>query len=162
MTPDWPDLVRTHRALVVGIVRRIVGNDQDTEDVVQEVFWEAYRASERQLIESWTGFLRRVATCRGLDLVRTRRVEVPIDTHVLADRRPGPPEIAAGRELAERLRSGLAILTAQESQVFCLRYFEELSYEEIAETLLITTNATGLALHKARNKLRTFLEDDRV
>jgi RNA polymerase sigma-70 factor (ECF subfamily) len=127
-----------------------------------EVFWEAYRASKRQVIESWPGFLRRVATCRGLDLVRARRVDFPVDTHVVADRRPGPPEIAAGRELADRLRSGLAILTPQESQVFCLRFFEELSYEEIARTLLITTNATGLALHKARNKLRTLLEGDRV
>ena len=162
MTLDWSDLLRTHRALVVGVVRRIVGNDHDTEDVVQEVFWEAYRASERQAIESWSGFLRRVATCRSLDLVRARRGGLPIDTYVVADRRPGPSEIAEGHELAERLRNGLAILTPQESQVFCLRYFEELSYEEIARTLLITTNATGLALHKARNKLWRLLEGDRV
>jgi RNA polymerase sigma-70 factor, ECF subfamily len=158
MTPNWSDLVQTHRALVVGVVRRIVGNDHDTEDVVQDVFWEAFRASERQVIESWPGFLRRVATCRGLDLVRARRVDLPMDTHVVADRCSGPREIAEGRELADRLRSALAILTPQDSQVFCLRYFEELSYEEIARTLSITTNATGLALHKARNKFRTLLE----
>jgi RNA polymerase sigma-70 factor, ECF subfamily len=58
------------------------------------------------------------------------------------------------------LRSGLTILAPQESQVFCLRYFEDLSYDEIAQTLMITTNAVGLALHKARNKLSILLEDD--
>ena len=69
MTPDWSELVRNHRALVISVVRRIVGNDEDTEDVAQEVFWEACRASERQVIEMWPGFLRRLATCRALDLV---------------------------------------------------------------------------------------------
>jgi RNA polymerase sigma-70 factor, ECF subfamily len=161
MTPDWSDLVQAHRMLVVGVIRRIVGNDQDTEDVAQEVFCEAYRACDRKVIKSWPGFLRRVATCRALDFVRARRVDLPIDSHAVADRRPGPPEIAAGRELADRLRSGLTILTPQESQVFCLRYFEDLSNDEIAQTLMITTNAVGLALHKARNKLSILLEDDR-
>jgi RNA polymerase sigma-70 factor (ECF subfamily) len=162
MTPDWSELVRNHRALVVGVVRRIVGNDADTEDVVQEVFWEAYRASERQVIEMWPGFLRRLATCRAVDLVRARRFNLPIETDVTADCAPGPPAIAVGRELAERLRDGLAVLTPQESQVFCLRYLEELAYEEIAITLSITRNAVGLALHKARKKLQSFLGADQV
>ncbi|MDX1927896.1 MAG: sigma-70 family RNA polymerase sigma factor, partial [Pirellulaceae bacterium] len=45
----------------------------------------------------------------------------------------------------------------RQAAVFCLAYFEELSAEEIALALEISTNAVGLALHKARAKLQEWM-----
>jgi RNA polymerase sigma-70 factor (ECF subfamily) len=61
------------------------------------------------------------------------------------------------RELADRLRQAITQLPDREAAVFCLRYFDDLSYQDIAETLHIQTGAVASALHKARLKLETFL-----
>ena len=45
----------------------------------------------------------------------------------------------------------------REGSVFCLRYFEDLSYQEIADALEVSTGAVAMALHKARAKLGSLL-----
>jgi RNA polymerase sigma-70 factor (ECF subfamily) len=71
----------------------------------------------------------------------------------LASPEDNPEAAAVGHELADRLRDAVARLPDREAGVFCLRYYEDRSYEEIAETLGIRVGAVGVALHKARAKL---------
>jgi RNA polymerase sigma-70 factor, ECF subfamily len=161
MTDDWPEIVNRHAALVVGSVRRIVGNDHDAEDVVQDVFFEAYQASRKMEIRNWAGFLRRLATRRAIDRLRNRvarSIRVPTtETAEVADPSPRPYQNAVAGELAERLQSAIAILPRGQAEVFSMRCFEEMTYEQIADALGISSNAVGLALHKARTRLEELL-----
>ena len=76
--------------------------------------------------------------------------------------RNGDPEAAAvGKELAERLRRAVAELPEREASVFCLRYFEDLPNQRIAEILSIQPGAVGVALHKARARLEALLTEVR-
>ena len=59
--------------------------------------------------------------------------------------------------MAERLRRAIAQLPDREAAVFCLRYFDDLSYQDIADSLHIRTGAVASALHKARLKLESIL-----
>jgi RNA polymerase sigma-70 factor (ECF subfamily) len=68
-----------------------------------------------------------------------------------------PDSLAMERELRDRLRLAIAELPPREAEVFCLRYFEELPYDKIAETLGIRRGAVAAALHKARVKLEASL-----
>jgi RNA polymerase sigma-70 factor (ECF subfamily) len=124
---------------------------------VQEVFLQALRLRAVQPIRHWAGFLRRLAACRALDRLRQRKRTVALDDQMLASSTNGPPEAAMGRELAERLRRAVARLPEREAAVFCLRYFDDLSNQRIAETLDITPGAVAVALHKARAKLEEML-----
>ncbi len=68
------------------------------------------------------------------------------------------------RELQTRLRAALSELPDREGAVFSLRYFEEMTLGEIAESLEISYAAAGTALSRARSKLenvlcRTTVED---
>ncbi|MBL8799498.1 MAG: sigma-70 family RNA polymerase sigma factor [Planctomycetia bacterium] len=63
------------------------------------------------------------------------------------------------RELAERLRQALGQLPAREAEVFALRYFEDQSYQQIAESLDMQSNAVAQALYKARTKLEVLLSE---
>jgi RNA polymerase sigma-70 factor (ECF subfamily) len=110
-------------------------------------------------VQHWPRLLRHLATCRALDRLRRRRATVPLDGLPLAANGDGPVEEAVGRELAERLRQALAQLSPREGSVFCLRYFEHQSYEQIAEALNIRSGAVAVALHKARARLEPLLTE---
>ncbi len=110
-------------------------------------------------VKNWPGLLRLLATARCLDRLRrrmsenSRRSSTP-DWSRLASGNPGPDEQVGTRELAERVRRILAELPPREAQVACLRYLEELSYEEIGAQLKIRPNAVGVLLHKARQRMQ--------
>jgi RNA polymerase sigma-70 factor (ECF subfamily) len=154
---DWDRIVSAHGPMVFATAHRILGHTADTEDVMQDVFLQAYGMLAQTTVRSWPGLLRRLAACRALDRLRQRRRSVSLEADSLASDRAGPLAVAMGNELAERLRDALATLPPREGAVFCLRYFDDLSYQQIAEALQITTGAAAQALHKARARLETLL-----
>jgi RNA polymerase sigma-70 factor (ECF subfamily) len=156
---NWETIVREHAPLVFATAKRILGQAADAEDVCQEVLIEAHRLQQTRPIRSWPGLLRRLAACRALDRVRQRRSHLPLAAPCLRDYGPGPEEAAMARELAQRLRQALGQLPPREGEVFCLRYFEDLSYQQIAEVLEIPAGAVAAALHKARAKLEGMLTE---
>jgi RNA polymerase sigma-70 factor (ECF subfamily) len=154
---DWDRIVREQGPLVYRTAWRILGHAADTEDVVQEVFLQVHQYVQSRPVRHWSGLLRRLAACRALDRLRQRRSTRSLDGLDVPCGCETPEEAAVGRELAERLRHALAELPPREAEVFCLRYFDELSYQEIADTLTISGGAVAVALHKARAKLETLL-----
>jgi RNA polymerase sigma-70 factor (ECF subfamily) len=155
----WDQIVSEHGPIVVRLARRILGPGPDAEDVVQEVFLEAFQLKQRQAVGNWAGLLRKVATRRALDQLRRRRRTEPLSTVESTDRGGGPHETAVAVELALRLREAISQLPDGQAAVFALRYFEELSYDQIAQALGIRSSAVGMALHKARAKLHALLND---
>jgi RNA polymerase sigma-70 factor (ECF subfamily) len=154
---DWDRIVREHGPQVFATAWRILGHAADAEDVVQEVFLQACQLCRAGPVRCWGGLLRRLAACRALDRLRQRRPTVPLDGLDLAAGTDGPVQLALENELAERLREALARLPPREAAVFCLRYFDDLSYEAIADTLHIRAGAVATALHKARARLEALL-----
>jgi RNA polymerase sigma-70 factor (ECF subfamily) len=154
---DWDRIVAEHGPLVFGTAWRILGHAADAEDVTQDVFLQAYQTAQSQPVRCWPALLRRLAACRALDRLRTRKVAVPIHELALVCPGGGPEDIAIGKELSERLREALAQLPRQEAAAFCLRHFEDLSYQQIADALHVTPGAVGNALFKARARLERLL-----
>lgn len=161
MSANFNELVALHGRAVYRTAWRIVGHEADAEDVVQEVFFEAFRLPAGKRVESWPAFLKRLATYRALDSLRKRRSQVSIDGLAIAASAEEPWAAAAGLELAERLRQAIADLSEREASVFCLGYFEGLSNLQIAEALEIRAGAVAVALHKARARLAELLAEAR-
>jgi RNA polymerase sigma factor (sigma-70 family) len=159
---DWTRLVREEGPRVWQVAYRLLGNHADAADCVQEAFAKGLELSNRQTITNWGGLLRRLATVQGLHQLRCRyrrngRTEVlPADCAAYSSE-PGPVERAEATELAQALRQALTDLSEQEAAVFCLRFLENLSYQEIAIQLHIEVNAVGVTLHRARARLRESL-----
>lgn len=156
---DWDWLVREHAPLVYTTAKRILGQAADAEDVTQEVLLEAFRLAPNKTVRNWPGLLRRLTACRAVDRLRQRRNIQPLDGHALRDYGHGPEQAALARELAERLRHALGQLPPREAEVFCLRCFDDLSYQQIAESLDIQPGAVAQALHKARARLEALLSE---
>ena len=130
--------------------------------MVQEVFGEAHHRLNGASVVCWPAMLRRMVTCRALDTLRRRRVTIPLDTTQAVSGKDDPQAIAAGREVQARLRTSLAELAPREAEVFCLRYFEDLSYRAIAETLGISPTAASTALCQSAKAIGRTARRDRL
>ncbi|HEX4613579.1 MAG TPA: sigma-70 family RNA polymerase sigma factor [Urbifossiella sp.] len=155
---DWPAVVREYGPLVWRTAYRLVGNDADAADCFQKTFLAAIELAVAGPVRHWGGALKRLATARGLDLLRARHRAAARGGELAADPpdpRPADPlDGAAAGELAGRLRSALAALDPLPAEVFCLVALDGLSNTEAAAQLGITVNHAGVLLHRARAALR--------
>lgn len=165
--PDLTELVDEHGRMVYGTAYRILGNREDAEDVFQEVFLKVARLRGRRLrvvvVREWGAFLRVMATRRSIDLARRNRTRarvVGVDwiADLEAPAGENPRQAAILRERADLMRQAVAALPKRESLVFSLRYFDDLSYADIAEHLGTTVSAVGVLLFRARKHLHAALE----
>lgn len=153
---DWPAIVGEYGPLVWRTVYRLVGNDADAADAFQQTFVSAVKLAAAGPVRHWGGALRRLATARGLDLLRSRHrggaADLPADP---PDAHAADPIAgAAAGELADRLRVALADLDPLPAELFCLVALDGLSNTEAAAQLGITPNHAGVLLHRARAVLR--------
>ena len=163
MQVSWHQIVEANVRGLVASVRRIVGNDHDAEDVIQDVFAEAYRLSANMEVENWSALLRRIAQRRAIDHLRrrVRRVKTT-DSDTLsqiATTETDPSESLDATELDDQLRTALATISDREASAFSLAYFEQMSRPEVAAVLETTINAINIAIHKSVQKLRYHLEN---
>ena len=158
---NWQTIVDSNIDCLVASVRRIVGNDHDAEDVVQEVFVEAYRLSHTKTVENWPGLLRRMGQRRAIDQLRRKvRSAAATSNETLSNvpsNNDGPTESCTANDLQDQLRRSLSQLSDREAAVFALAYFDGLPRSEIATTLQTTENAVNIAVHKATKKLKALL-----
>ncbi len=157
---DWQMIVAEHGPLVWRTAYRLLGNSADTADCFQETFLAALELSRRQPVRNVSGLLVRLATTRAIDRLRQRsRRERQMDsgngaaTCAASD----PVGQAQDQELVGQLREAIGQLPEQEAKVFCLRYLNEMSDRQIARELSIGINAVGVALFRAKAKLRAAL-----
>ena len=160
---DWQAIIEEQGPAVWQTAYRLLGNHEDAADCFQETFVSALAVSRRQTVRNFSALLIRLATARAIDQLRRRfrrsdGVCNPDDAGEPEDKAPCPAERVQQQELAERIRLSLRQLPAQEAEVFCLRYLNDMSYQEIAEALSISVNAAGVLLHRAKARLRERFE----
>ena len=155
--PDWESIVRMHGPMAFDTAWRLLGNAADAEEVVQDALLDAFRLHARRMVTNWGGLLRHLAVRRAIDRLRTRPSVQPFACEPVAAESDRPEAVAIERELAERLRWAITKLPDREAGVLSLRYLGGMTNAEIASTLGITAGAVGVALHKARAKLRELL-----
>jgi RNA polymerase sigma-70 factor (ECF subfamily) len=137
-------LYDAHSRAVYSLILRIVGDEADAEDVLQEVFAQAWRQagrydSSRGTVAAW---LLNMARTRSIDRLRARRAR-PDTTAATSEETwqdlsapvvdPGDA-LAAARD-AERVREALGELPLLQRLAIELAYFEGLTQSEIAERL---------------------------
>jgi RNA polymerase sigma-70 factor, ECF subfamily len=153
---DWDRIVADHGPPTLRLACRILGRGPDAEDAVQDAFLQVYQIGRSEEVTHWGGLLRRAVLHRSLDRLRRRSGSVHLADEPLS-READPHEAAAAHELADRLRQAVGRLPQQQAAAFCLRYFDDQTYEQIAENLGVAIGAVAAALHKARGKLKSVL-----
>jgi RNA polymerase sigma-70 factor (ECF subfamily) len=148
--------------------RRLLGDPDESEDVVQEAFVSAYdHLASYDPARRFYTWLYAIARNRCLNALRRRKVWGWVRIGASRGGEEGSPEIAGVDDASERaerseiaaaLAACLETLPADQRACFDLRHGEEFSYAEIATVLGIPQGTVMSRLARAREKMRACLE----
>ena len=161
------ELFRRYRGLAYRVAHRLLGNEADALDAVQDGFVKALTHLDgfegRSSFKTW---LLRVVSNAALDLGRQRgrREQRRSDESALNDWEISGPAQEPGRELERAdlrrmLQAALMRLPEAQRRTFVLHVDGELSYREVADVLEISIGTVMSRLFYARQKLRALLSE---
>ena len=150
--PPLPELYETNRRRVLAIVTRILGDRDDAEDVVQDVFVRLHtqpaRFDGRATSTTW---LHRVLVNSSINSLRAKRRRGRLELEPEEDE--SPQQIAEDKERHGLFMEALGTLSKQHQQVITLRDVKGYSYPEIARLLALPEGTVKSALNRGRTKL---------
>lgn len=168
----FDELVRRHKQRVYNVVYRFLGSHEDALDLCQEVFVRAYRGisnfSGSSQVSTWLySIASNISKNRLRDGKRKGR-NLGGSLEALAESRgaaaetgpeSSPREQAMTQELEQTLQRCLNELPDHFRMAFCLRTFDDMSYEEIAEAMDCPVGTVRSRLNHARRFLRDRLRE---
>lgn len=162
----FESLVQKYRKSVFYLVYKIVRNTDDAEDLTQDSFVKAYsfihKFDPKYAFSTW---LFKIATNNCIDFIRRRKMQtLSIDSPQnfdegspmyiqVQDRGPLPSDSLLLKERKEILTVAIERLPERYRNLLRMRYFDELSYEEVAERLRLPMGTIKAQLHRARELL---------
>jgi RNA polymerase sigma-70 factor (ECF subfamily) len=151
-------IIRMHSRALFAIAYGILQNREEAEDVVQDSLVKAWKTRWRvRDPEKFPAWLATIARHRAHDVMRRRRT-FPFFQETIEISEPEPTDTTG---LDQQLHSALATLPELHRAALTLRYFEEMDYRTIENTLGLTNGALrgilGRALASMRKQLRPAL-----
>ena len=174
--PAMEELYMRNKEKIYNLAYRFVGNGQDAEDLLQEIFTRAFIALVKNKFKQQAGvafstWLYRIGINYSISFLRKNKkflahhVEPmedndPIDTTGSDD--PGPEHAAVMTDMNEKITACLDGLSAKQRMIFVLRFHEDLQVKEIAQHMGCSEGSVKKQLHRAvsgvRQKLTFFTE----
>ncbi|MGD0963913.1 MAG: sigma-70 family RNA polymerase sigma factor [Candidatus Acidiferrales bacterium] len=167
--PDaWGELYRRYAPAIFRFCRRALPTREDAEDATTEIFMKTrQKLGTFDSSRPFTAWMYKVASNHCWDLLRRRRtrqnLETP-DVEELALEHPDPSQLERlqAERSSEELRAALAKLPDRARMALVLRYYADMSYDEVADTLGVRRAFVGVLLLRARHQLREVLRGTSV
>lgn len=156
----YNDLINGYKRQIFSLIYRMVGNAADAEDLAQDTFIKAFRSirlyDSKYPFHTW---LFKIAHNTAIDFLRANKhaamtiddSENPIE---IEDQGPSLEEKAEHFSQKEVIERQLSSLPPPYREILVLRHQQELSYEEIAQTLEIPIGTVKVRLFRAREIMK--------
>ena len=160
----WGELYRGYAPAIFRFCRRALPSREDAEDATNEVFMKVrQKLGTYDSSRPFTAWLYKVASNHCWDMLRRRRIRQDLETgdvETLPLEHPDPGQLERLQEehTSKEVRAGLDKLPDRARMALVLRYFGDMSYDEIAETLGVRRAFVGVLLLRARHQLREILQ----
>ncbi len=146
-------LVFAHREAVMNMVYRMCADQQLAEDATQEAFIRCWQhLSQHQAISSFRAWLFRIAVNAAYDTLRREKNNINIDDLKIGEESKVEQTVEK-RQNRNQLQLAILRLPSASRIVIILREYEQMSYQEIADTLEIPIGTVMSRLNYARNRL---------
>lgn len=159
----WGDLYRQYAPAIFRFCRRALPTREDAEDATTEVFMKVrQKLGTYDATRPFTAWLYKVASNHCWDMLRRRRIRQDLETgdvETLPLEHPDPSQLERlqAEHSSKEVRNGLAKLPDRARMALVLRYYADMSYDEIADTLGVRRAFVGVLLLRARHQLREAL-----
>jgi RNA polymerase sigma-70 factor (ECF subfamily) len=157
------DLVKQYSEPLYWHVRAMVGSHEDADDLMQDIFIKVWNSLSRFRGESDVfTWLWRIATNETLSHLRKARVRAALSfvrIDETAERISDPDPWFDGNEALRALRKAIAALPDKQRLVFNMRYYEDLSYEQISDITGTSIGALKASYHIAYEKIKQHLTE---
>jgi RNA polymerase sigma-70 factor (ECF subfamily) len=170
---EFDQVVRLHQRRIYRVLLTLVRDQDLADNLTQECFLRAYQKRDsfrgEASIETW---LIQIAINLARDDARNRRLQFwrslfqwgpaagsEAPTIEVPDHSPSPERVILAREQLAAVESILERLSPQQRSVFALRFFEELSLEEISEAMELTVGTVKAHLFRAVRAVRKKLKE---
>ncbi len=159
-------LVETYQTPIYNLCYRMLGEAGEAEESAQEAFLRAYaQLSTYDPARPFKTWLFSIASHYCIDRLRKRRLtwlsieDETLPPHpALQEQTPGPEEQAMRHEQSAAIQAVLAKLAPDDRAVIVMRYWYDMSYEEIAAATRATVSAVKSRLHRARGALAEMMK----
>lgn len=150
------ELVERYQQPLFTVALRMLGNRQDAEDVMQAVFGRVFRdLASYDPTHRFFSWVYRMTVNAALNAQRDRKTQLPIEDQI------DLPAVGGGADetlaVETQVHQALAALKPDDRTIVVLRYFQSLSYDEIAEVLGVPAKTVKSRLFTARERLRVWL-----
>ncbi len=168
----YTDLLARYKKPVYHMVLKMVRNVDDAEDLTIEAFAKAFKNLARFKKDyTFSTWLFRIATNNAIDFIRKKKLDTfslntsftddggeSVNIDVLDNERQ-PDEEAINTQKIELVQMFVTKLPPKYQRLVRLRYFDELSYEEIAKELEAPLGTVKAQLHRARELMYELVKD---
>jgi RNA polymerase sigma factor (sigma-70 family) len=167
-TTAWGDLYREYAPAIFRFCRRAMPTREDAEDATMEIFMKLRdKLSQYDQSRSFTAWLYKVAANHCWDMLRRRKVRQgketeDVDEMPLEAPEPNQLEKLIEERTSEEVRKALDKLGVRARMALVMRYYSDMSYDEIADALGVRRAFVGVVLLRARHELRQALGDTSV
>ncbi|MCS7074718.1 MAG: RNA polymerase sigma factor [Bacteroidia bacterium] len=159
-------LIRKYQQRIYRHIRRMVIDHDDADDLTQNCFikvWQNLQTFQHKAkLSTW---IYTIATNECISFLRKKRMRFFIPIHDIEQELANKLDsgsLFSGNEIERKLQKAILTLPEKQRLVFNLKYFEELTYEEIQEVLGTSVGALKASYHHAVKKIETYLQKEEL
>lgn len=156
-------LVRKYQVQLYRVIRRVVIDDEESQDVLQDTFVKVWKHvagfREDAKLSTW---LYRIATNEALSHLRKKKNKffIPVvDVESQLSQKIDQAMPTDGDEINRKLQKAIIRLPERQRMVFQLKYYEDMPYEDMSEVLGVTVGALKASYHHAVKKIEQYVTE---
>jgi RNA polymerase sigma factor (sigma-70 family) len=160
----WGTLFHDYAPAMFRFCRRALPTREDAEDATMDIFIKLHKnLGQYDSTRSFSAWLYKVAANHCWDILRRRKVRQDKETEDVENVPLEHPDPSALDKMieersSEEVRKALEKLGARARMALVMRYYSDMSYDEIADALGVRRQFVGVVLLRARHELRKALE----
>lgn len=159
----WGEIIERYKQAVFGLSLGYLRQPADAEDITHDTFIRAYENLRRYRLERrFSTWILTIAANLCKNRLRHRRYHPVRASFPQSDSKIEPENVIAGEDRQARVREALSRLPGIYRAPLVLRYYNELSYKEIAKILSLPQGTVKTRIHRGRLQLKKEIEKSAV